>query len=90
MAITAIRLRELHEKPVDGIFDYAHMNAIHHHVFQNVYEWTREERVGPAGFVIKDGHAYYPAGPVLAAAEAEYRKLTDKETSPGPGARCIH
>jgi cell filamentation protein len=79
-AITAIRLRELHEKPADGIFDYAHMKAIHHQVFQDVYEWAGEERVGPAGFMSKDGHAYYAAGPALtAAAEAEYRKLADKK-----------
>ncbi|WP_426765025.1 Fic/DOC family protein [Pseudarthrobacter sp. 1G09] len=78
-AITAIRLRELYEKPIDGIFDYAHMKAIHHHVFQDVYEWAGEERVGPASFMTKDGHAYYPAGPALtAAAEAEYMKLADK------------
>lgn len=79
-AITAVRLRELHESPVTGRFDYDHMKAIHRYVFQDVYEWAGHERVGPDGFMTKDGHAYYPAGPALtAAAEAEYIKLARRK-----------
>jgi len=35
---TAIRLLEMIEKPIQGTFDLAHLQAIHHHLFQDVYE----------------------------------------------------
>lgn len=72
----AFRMEVLRLHPIDGQFDYDHMKAIHRHVFQDVYEWAGVERIGPSGFMTKDGHAYYAAGPALtAAAEAEYAKL---------------
>lgn len=78
-ALTLIRIRELREAPIEGRFDYDHMKAIHGYIFQDVYEWAGQERVAPATFMTKEGHAYYPAGPSLtAAAEAEYAKLADK------------
>lgn len=55
-AAAAFRLEELREHPITGSFDYAHMKAIHRHIFQDVYEWAGQERVGPAGFMTKDGH----------------------------------
>ena len=74
------RLVELAHQPIPGNFDYDHMKAIHRHVFQDVYEWAGEERVGPVGFMSKDGHSYYPAGPALTeAAHAEYGKLAQKD-----------
>lgn len=77
---TAVRLQELFDDPIQGRFDYDHMKAIHRHVFQDVYDWAGEERVGPAGFMSKEGHSYYPAGPALTeAAEAEFRKLVAKD-----------
>lgn len=42
-----VRLIELFGHPVAGEFDYAHMKAIHRRLFQDVYEWAGEERVGP-------------------------------------------
>lgn len=79
-AFAHTRLQELREHPIEGRFDYAHMKAIHGHIFQDVYEWAGQERVAPADFMTKDGHAYYPAGPSLtAAAEAEYAKLAGKD-----------
>lgn len=74
---TSLRLAELHMAPVPGQFDYAHMKAIHWHIFQDVYDWAGEERTAPtSGHMTKDGHAYYPAGPALTqAAEAEYAKI---------------
>lgn len=75
----AIRLAELAAHPIEGCFDYDHMKAIHGCIFQDVYEWAGQERVGPASFMNKDGHRYYPAGPSLtAAAEAEYANLRNK------------
>lgn len=78
-AMTAVRLGELRAHPIAGQFDYDHMKAIHRHVFQNVYEWAGQERVGPDTQMTKEGHAYYPAGPPLAAAaEAQYAQLAAK------------
>ena len=41
---TALRMLELVDAPVQGRFDLAHLCAIHHHVFQDVYEWAGELR----------------------------------------------
>lgn len=77
---TRLRLVQLHSAPVSGLLDYDHMKAIHRHVFQDVYEWAGEERTAPDGWMVKDGHHYYPAGPALtAAAEAEYAKIADTD-----------
>lgn len=73
---TRTRLLELRSNPLPGRFDYDHMKAIHRYVFQDVYEWAGEERTAPSTPMTKDGHSYYPAGPMLtAAAEAEYAKI---------------
>jgi cell filamentation protein, protein adenylyltransferase len=37
---TALRLAELQATPVRGGFDSAHLQAIHHHVFQDLYDWA--------------------------------------------------
>jgi cell filamentation protein len=42
---TARRLRQLEHKPLSGAFDPRHLQAIHRHVFQDVYEWAGEFRV---------------------------------------------
>lgn len=84
--VAAVRIGELVDSPIPGAFDYAHMQAIHGHVFQDVYPWAGQERVAPNDFMTKDGHAYYGAGPALtAAAEKEYAKLADKDLLRGLG-----
>ncbi len=88
-AATAVRIRELHEAPIAGRFDYEHMQAIHAAIFQDCYDWAGVPRVGPEGRMTKDGpnvlnpgdpkpvaYGYYPGGDVMnQAAEAEYAKL---------------
>ena len=32
------------ENPIQGTFDLAHQQAIHHHLFQDVYEWAGQLR----------------------------------------------
>lgn len=39
-----LRLIELRDNPILGLFDYDHMKAIHRHIFQDVYEWAGVER----------------------------------------------
>ena len=50
-----LRLIELAANPVAGDFDYAHMKAIHGRIFQDVYEWAGQERVGPDSQMTKGG-----------------------------------
>lgn len=82
-----LRIAELDSGSVEGAFDYAHFKAIHRHLFQDVYEWAGEERTAPVGeFMIKAGHAYYPAGPEMTkAAEKLFAGLAEDSFLRGLG-----
>lgn len=41
---TAVRMLELLEQPLECRFDFAHLCAIHRHLFQDVYDWAGEIR----------------------------------------------
>ncbi len=41
---TVLRLAELHASPIRGAFDSAHLQAIHHHLYQDLYDWAGELR----------------------------------------------
>ncbi|MDP3653532.1 MAG: Fic family protein [Rhodoferax sp.] len=41
---TAVRMLELIDNPVQGVFDFQHLCAIHRHLFQDVYHWAGEMR----------------------------------------------
>ncbi len=41
---TARRLRQLAYKPLKGAFDAQHLQALHRHIFQDVFEWAGEFR----------------------------------------------
>ena len=41
---TAARLVEMDAAPLKGLFDVAHLRAIHRHIFQDVYAWAGEFR----------------------------------------------
>ena len=51
MDSTALRLAELHASPVHGGFDSTHLQAIHHHIYQDLYDWAGELRPIDAGNV---------------------------------------
>lgn len=40
------RLDQLFDKPIEGDFDLKHMQAIHKHIFQDVYDWAGKIRTG--------------------------------------------
>jgi cell filamentation protein len=40
-----IRSLELWEQPVQGVYDLAHLQAIHLHLFQDIYPWAGELRL---------------------------------------------
>lgn len=41
---TAVRMLELIDHPMQGVFDLKHLCAIHRHLFQDVYHWAGEMR----------------------------------------------
>ena len=41
---TASRAQELRKNPLAGKFDLDHLQAIHRHLFQDVYEWAGQVR----------------------------------------------
>ncbi len=48
---TALRIAELHASPVRGGFDSTHLQVIHHHLYQDLYDWAGELRPIDAGNV---------------------------------------
>ena len=48
---TALRLFELQATPVRGGFDSTHLQAIHHYIYQDLYDWAGELRPIDAGNV---------------------------------------
>ena len=48
---TSLRLAELQATPIRGGFDSAHLQAIHHHIYQDLYDWAGELRTIDAGNV---------------------------------------
>lgn len=41
---TAVRMLELLENPIPGVFDLKHLCAMHRYLFQDVYDWAGELR----------------------------------------------
>ena len=41
---TTVRLLELAQNPIQGVFDLAHLCKIHEYLFQDIYEWAGEIR----------------------------------------------
>ncbi|MGA3372528.1 MAG: Fic family protein [Terracidiphilus sp.] len=48
---TSLRLADLHATPVRGGFDSTHLQAIHHYIYQDLYDWAGELRPIDAGNV---------------------------------------
>ena len=48
-ALTGLRLAELRSAPIRGGFDSLHLQEIHRHVYQDVYDWAGELRHVDAG-----------------------------------------
>ncbi len=48
---TTLRLAELQATPVRGGFDATHLQANHHHIYQDLYDWAGELRPIDAGKV---------------------------------------
>jgi cell filamentation protein len=77
-AFTLERRLELQEHPIDGDYDLAHLCAIHHHLFQDIFEWAGQTRtvemskdtskfLPPSRFPLAAGHIFdtLRRGPLL-------------------------
>lgn len=42
--LTMLRILELLDKPIEGLFDLKHLQLIHRYIFQDVYQWAGEIR----------------------------------------------
>lgn len=42
--LVSIRLYQLYANPISGSFDFEHLCNIHHHIFQDVYDWAGKTR----------------------------------------------
>ncbi|RWZ53010.1 cell filamentation protein Fic [Labedella phragmitis] len=63
--LVEFRLLEMHERPglVKRTFDLAHLQRIHHHLFQDVYEWAG--RLRTVGLAKGDGESFMPPADIV-------------------------
>jgi cell filamentation protein len=69
---TTARLIELDASPIEGRVDIAHLQAIHRHIFQDVYPWAGEFRTVN---ISKGGHLFGVTAFVEPALKDVLRKL---------------
>src|SRR5690606_22015555 len=51
--ITTVKIAKLYEKPITGNFDMKHLQAIHKHIFQDIYPFAgkfRDEQIAKGYF----------------------------------------
>ena len=83
----------IHEGVPSGNFDLDHLQSIHHHLFQDVYDWAGDLRQVD---IAKGGQWFHPASRINIGMEDVHRRLADqgflKEKTPedfGKGAGVI-
>lgn len=70
---TAIRMLELIEHPIQGRFDLPHLQAIHHHLFQDVYDWAGQLRTVD---ISKGGSRFGNSGMIAAYLSQQLAKIS--------------
>jgi len=70
--ITLGRVFELEENPIPGQFDFAHHQAIHKHIFKDVYEWAGQPRTVDMGKT----HRLWPAAGIVENAPHVYGAIS--------------
>jgi len=61
--LTAARIQQLAKSPIQGDFDIKHLQAVHKHIFQDVYAWAgkpRTIRMGKTESVLEGKSVNYP------------------------------
>lgn len=69
---SSFRSFELLQRPIPGEFDLKHLNAIHKHLFQDVYEWAGKPRTV---FIQKGDSMFGHPAFIESAWAAEHKKL---------------
>jgi len=64
--LTTLRTYAVKEHPIQGVFDYQHLKAIHRYLFQDVYVWAGMDRydIGLRG-AFRKGNSYFTPGEKL-------------------------
>jgi cell filamentation protein len=70
----AIRMIELRHEPIAGQFDFAHMQQIHEHLFQDVYDWAGQQRTVN---MTKSGYSYAPTSKIERMWNQQHEFLMD-------------
>jgi cell filamentation protein len=81
-SLLAWRSYQLVEKPIQGHFDFDHLQAIHRHLFQDVYEWAGKLRDIDLS---RDDSYFANHLHIIEAARLIFAKLTDEEYLKGLG-----
>ena len=74
--LVTIRLAMLTETPVQGLFDLAHLQAIHAFLFQDIYPWAGELRRVDIG---KSDSAFLPHDNILKVVDAIHADLVAEQ-----------
>lgn len=74
--LTATRITELNTQPLQGQFDLAHLQAIHRHIFQDIYPWAGELRT----IDIAKGQSYFASHRYLvSSAQTIFARLKQEQ-----------
>jgi cell filamentation protein len=74
--LTRARVKELHLQPVAGRFDLKHLQDVHRHIFQDVYEWAGQLRtVG----ISKGDHRFLPPEQLRTAGTMVFGRLAAEQ-----------
>lgn len=81
-ALVATRSFELSLAPLNGLFDLAHLQAIHRYLFGDVYEWAGHLRTID---ISKGGHLFAHHAHIVSAAAPIFHKLAEGKHLVGLG-----
>jgi len=70
--LSMARMIELRDSPIAGQFDYAHMQAIHQNIFQDVYAWAGQQRTVD---LVKENFDYAPLGEIESLWKDQHTRL---------------
>ncbi len=91
-SLVALRSYELVQGPLPGKFDLAHLQAIHRHLFGDIYEWAGQLRTID---IAKGGNAFAHHGYIATAAQPIFAQLAREKhlaglPPPAFSARAAH
>lgn len=69
---TSIRIYQIESTSIKGKFDFEHLKAIHHHIFQDIYTWAGRPRSIDMG---KDLILFCPAKEIASEAQSLFSML---------------